>query len=96
MWAKGSGAPNTSSELAVMWTFALYEPHQGFAVILLPVKDHLQTKISADLQIYSTLRHSSRAHKNFCLVERLCSDRTFLLNRSTPYVHSVRSDTFSH
>lgn len=38
----------------------------------------------------------SGAHKNFCPVERLCSDHTFLLNRSTPYAHSVRSATFSH
>lgn len=29
------------------------------AVILLSVNDHLQTKISADLQIYSTFSHSS-------------------------------------
>lgn len=59
-WPKGSsGAPSTSSELAVMWTFTSYMPHQVFAVILLSVKDHLQTKVSADLQIYPTLSHSS-------------------------------------
>lgn len=94
--AKGSSAPNTSPELAVMGTFALHKLHQVFAVIFLPVKDHLQTEISADLQIHSTLSHSSPELTKICLVERLCSDRTFLLNRSTPYVHSMRSATFTH
>lgn len=55
---KGSGTPSTSSELAVMRTLGLHKPHQVFRVILLSVNDHIQTKISADLQIYPTLSHS--------------------------------------
>lgn len=57
--AKGCSAPNMSLEPALMWTFTLYEPHQIFAAIWLSVKDYLQTEISTDLQIYSTLSHSS-------------------------------------
>lgn len=51
--------PSTSSDQAVMSTLGLCKPHQVFAVILFSVNDHLQTKISADLQIYSTFSHSS-------------------------------------
>lgn len=51
--------PGTSSEQAVMWTLGCVSHIKFFAVILFSVSDHLQTKISADLQIYSTFSHSS-------------------------------------